>query len=218
MTRAITVLSGMVSTVRDDIDTGGDRAVTAAPVLPRSTWDELVQVWQSLDLPNKGWRAEIIEESIVMTPPPGYGHNVIADRVHRALARVIPQDWGIFQTAAVEIPLRSNLFIPDLVVIPMDALPSDDDPAPVPAGRALLAVEITSKSNANRDRNEKLWGYAHGGVPLFLLIDRFAKDEPSVTLYSGPSGGRYRFQQKVPFGEPIALPEPFDFTLETKEF
>ncbi|KAA5829517.1 Uma2 family endonuclease [Saccharopolyspora hirsuta] len=192
--------------------------MTAAPVFSPSTWDELVQVWQNVDLPNKAWRAEIIEGSIVMTPPPGYGHNVIADRVHRVLARTIPQSWGIFQTAAVEVPLRSNLFIPDLVVIPLEALPADDDPVPVPAGQALLAVEITSKSNANRDRNEKLWGYAHGGVPLYLLIDRFAKDEPSVTLYSGPAGGRYRRQRKVPFGEPIEIPEPFGFTLDTKDF
>ncbi|MGP4019449.1 Uma2 family endonuclease [Saccharopolyspora sp. 5N708] len=218
MTSEIATLSGVVSTVRDDIDTGGDRAMTAAPAFERSTWDELVQVWEHLDLPNRAWRAEIIEESIVMTPPPGHGHNLIANQVHRALSREIPDEWAIFQTSGVAIPLRSSLFIPDVVVIPLDVMPTDDDPTPIAAGQALLAVEITSKSNAERDRKTKLWNYAHAGVPLYLLIDRFAADGPSVLLYSEPLDGRYRRLHRVPFGDPIELPEPFDFTLETKEF
>ncbi|MCI2422591.1 Uma2 family endonuclease [Saccharopolyspora sp. K220] len=218
MTRQIAKLSGVVSTVRDDIDTGGDRAMTAALAFERSTWDELVQIWQHLDLPNKAWRAEIIEESIVMTPPPGHGHNWIANRVHRVLAREVPDEWGIFQTSGVAIPLRSSLFIPDVVVIPLDAMPTDDDPTPIPAGCALLAVEITSKSNAERDRKTKLWSYAHAGVPLYLLIDRFAGDGPSVLLYSEPLDGHYRRLHRVPFGDPIELPEPFGLTLDTKEF
>lgn len=43
----------------------------------------------------EGWRAEIVEEGIRMTPPPGNGRNVIAGRVHRALLGVISQDWDV---------------------------------------------------------------------------------------------------------------------------
>ncbi len=203
--------------MREETDTGGDRAVSAAPVLPASTWDELVQAWRELDVP-EGWRAEIIEERIVMTPPPGHGHNMIADQVHRALVHVVPKNRAIFQTAGVAIPLRSSLFIPDLVVVPRDVVPGDDDPAPIAAGDALLAVEITSKSNADTDRKTKLWSYAHASVPLYLLIDRFAEGAPAIELNSTPENGVYQESHRVPFGKPITLPEPFDFTLDTAEF
>ncbi|MEU5851953.1 Uma2 family endonuclease [Saccharopolyspora shandongensis] len=216
MTRAIATLSGAVSTVCDDIDTGGDRTMTAAPAYMASVEDELFEVWESLDLPNKGWRAEIIEGRIVMTPPPGNEHNLIASRVHRALARAIAEDWQIFQTAAVDTGFGNNLYVPDLVVIPQDQVIAHG--AYLDASNALLVVEITSASNADVDRTTKLRGYAHAGIPLYLLIDRFAKDQPAVTLHSRPSNDRYWDQRRVPFGEPISIPEPFDLTLETKDF
>lgn len=191
--------------------------MSTAPVLPRSTWEQLVDVWRDLDIP-EGWRAEIIEEGIVMTPPPGYPHNLIANRVHRALVRAVPEDWAIFQTAAVAVPLRSSLFIPDLVVIPEERIPDEDAAEHVPAECALLAVEITSKSNADRDRKSKLWGYAHAKVPLYLLIDRFSPGGPSVELFSMPANGTYQESHRVPFGEKITLPEPFEIVLDTDEF
>ncbi|MBA8826677.1 Uma2 family endonuclease [Saccharopolyspora lacisalsi] len=132
-----------------------------------------------------------------------------------------PDDWEIFQTAGVSVPTRSGLFIPDLVVIPrerIDRLPPEDEPAPIPMEYALLAVEITSKGNPGTDRKTKLRGYAHAEVPLYLLIDRFAEGEPTVMLYSEPAEGRYRHLLSVPFGEKIALPEPFDLILDTAEF
>lgn len=191
--------------------------MSTAPVLPRSTWDQLVEAWRELDVP-EGWRAEIIEERIVMTPPPGRPHNRIASRLTKALARIIPDDWDIYQTEGVSVPLRSSLFIPDLMVIPQDRMPADDDPEPTPAERALLVVEITSKGNADTDRKTKLWSYAHAGVPLYLLIDRFADGGPAVELYIDPDGGAYQESHRVPFGKPIPLPEPFGFELTTAEF
>lgn len=191
--------------------------MTAAPALPELAWEELVQYWQSLDRPNKAWRAEIIEESVVMTPPPGMGHKIIASRLNRALVQRVPEEWEIFQTAGVSVPVRRGLFMPDLVVVPGGSLPGEDA-MPIPAEKTLLIVEITSKSNADNDRTKKLWAYAHGGVPLYLLIDRFASDGPTVFLYSGPGDGRYRYQEGVPFSEPVDLPEPFNLTLNTKEF
>lgn len=91
-------------------------------------------------------------------------------------------------------------------------------PTTIPAEHVLLTVEITSRSNADTDRKTKLWGYAHAGVPLYLLIDRSAEGEPTVVLRSEPAEGRYRHQISAPFGEKIALPEPFDLTLDSAEF
>ncbi|MFC7744083.1 Uma2 family endonuclease [Nocardiopsis composta] len=88
------------------------------------------------------------------------------------------------------------------------------------AADALLVVEVASPGNADRDRKTKLWGYAHGPVPLYLLIDRWdpVQGEPAATLYSKPVNGRYTNVQRVPFGEAVKLPEPFGFDLDTAEF
>ncbi|WP_235883670.1 Uma2 family endonuclease [Saccharopolyspora elongata] len=218
MTRAITTLSGVVSTVRDDIDTGGDRAMTAAPALESSTWNELVEAWRNVQLPGKGWRAEIIEGVIVMTPPPGKPHNKVNSRVIKALARVILDEWELATALGVVIPATGETYEPDLAVVPREVLDADPPGDPVVADQLLLAVEITSWSNAKTDRETKLRGYALGGVPLYLLIDRFRAGGPSVLLYSNPESGSYRELSCVPFGKPIELPDPFNFTLETKEF
>ena len=189
----------------------------AAPLRTRSAWEELLYQWRELDVP-EGWRAEIIEERIVMTPPLGNAHNHIADMVHRDLVPVIPRSWAIYQTAGVSVPLRNSLFIPDLVVVPREHVPADEDPAPIPAEKALLAVEITSRSNAVADRKTKLWAYAHAEVPLYLLIDRFAAGGPMVELFASPEDGVYQESHRVPFGKEIALPEPVELTLDTAEF
>lgn len=191
--------------------------MSTAPVLPRSTWEQMVDAWRELDVP-EGWRAEIMEEQIVMTPPPGTAHNLIADLLNKALVRAIPDDWGLYQTLGVSVSLRNALFIPDFVVIPRELLSRGDDSMPIPAESALLVVEITFKGNADRDRKNKLWGYAHAEVPLYLLIDRFAEGGPSVELFSGPANGVYQESHRVPFGEKITLPAPFEMVLNTGEF
>jgi hypothetical protein len=40
----------------------------------------------------------------------------------------------------------------------------------------------------------------------------------TVTLFSGPSRDAYVNTATVPFGDPLDLPEPFSFTLETAAF
>lgn len=191
--------------------------MTAALAWSYTTWDDLVHYWQQVDLPNEAWRAEIIEESIVMTPPPDKVHDLISSRVTRTLAQHIPDEWEIFHTQGVSIPHRSCLFIPDVLVIPQDRV-CTDDPMPTQAGQALLVAEITSKSNADRDRKTKLWSYAHAGVPLYLLIDRLAEEGPSVFLHSGPQDGSYLKRERIPFGQPAELPDPFNLPLPTDQF
>lgn len=197
--------------------------MSAAPVEPSRAsyegWDYLVRTWQELDVP-EGWRAEIEEGQIVLVPPPAPKHNVIAEDVQRALYRCLPDGQGIYQTLGVNIAPLEKLYIPDLVVIERallaDTYPGDN--ASPDAADALLVVEVTSESNARDDRTKKLWGYAHAPVPLYLLIDRWHEGGPTTTLFSEPSGGVYQSCVQVPFGKPIALPEPFGAELETHSF
>lgn len=82
----------------------------------------------------------------------------------------------------------------------------------------LLGVEITSKSTARHDRSTKKWAYAHGGIPLYLLIDAFDEEGPAVSLFSGPVDGVYGKTIRVPFGKPIKIGSPFDVELDTSKF
>lgn len=188
--------------------------MTAAAVHPWWEWDGLLQTWRELDVP-EGWRAEITEVGITMTPPPSPPHNRIAGIVDRALSRALPEHLGVYQTLGVAVPAVGKLYIPDVCVVPVEELTADSE---VTGDRLLLAVEITSKRNARHDRKTKTWHYAHGPVPLYLLIDRYDEDGPAVTLFSAPRDGHYQRQTRVPFGEPIALPEPIGLTLHTADF
>ncbi|TVT59053.1 Uma2 family endonuclease [Amycolatopsis rhizosphaerae] len=187
------------------------------PVEFGSDWDALLRAWWELDVP-EGWRAEILEGGVTVSPPPGNGHNLIADLAHRGLVRAVPVDWSVLQTLGVSIPGVKRLYEPDLVVVPRAELVARPDQVPVPAVLAKLAVEIVSRGNARTDRVEKLWAYAQAPVPLYLLIDRFDDEGPTVTLFSEPVDGHYRTVERVPFGDSITLPSPIDLVLDTKEF
>lgn len=56
------------------------------------------------------------------------------------------------------------------------------------------------------------------GIPVYLLIDR---DDGSVVVFNQPENGRYRHEEKLPFGATVKLPDPVNLTLDTeslKEF
>ena len=189
--------------------------MSTAAVESQCSWDALLQAWRGLDVPD-GWRAEIIEESLTVSPPPSEVHNVVGHFVHRALARSLPDDLGIFQTLGVRVVPLGELYIPDLAVVPLDLLPSPEPP--LSAEHAVLVVEITSRGNAERDRKTKLWGYAHAPVPHYLLIDPWDRQGPAVTLHSDPRRGAYQRVERVPYGAKILLPSPVDMVLDTAQF
>ncbi|MEU4208611.1 Uma2 family endonuclease [Streptomyces sp. NPDC026206] len=185
-------------------------------------WDELVRIWEETDAP-EGCKVEIIEGIITVSPAPANRHNSIAWKLQRQLAPAIPQDRGIYQTLAVAVPSRSGLYIPDLVVAPeavVDEAPTEAHESEnfVQAAAAELIVEITSKSTARHDRISKPAGYAHAGVPLYLLADRWAPGGPTVTLYGEPKNDVYRMLQAGKFGDEIHLPAPFDLLIDTGVF
>lgn len=178
-------------------------------------WNYLLETWRELEVP-EGWRPELTVEGIQMTPPPGGPHNLIADLVHKALVARCPDGCGVFQTQGLGIQQIGGIYVPDLCVAPRAAIPHNADP--VPAEHVLLAVEITSKSNAEHERKNKRWAYAHGPIPQYLLIDRFDEDGPAVTLFSDPLEGVYSTSHRVPFGKPIRIGERFDIELDTSQF
>ncbi|MET8244888.1 Uma2 family endonuclease [Streptomyces sp. NPDC005202] len=182
---------------------------------PEQSWDDLVRFWEEMEWP-EGSKVEIIEGIITVSPAPAYRHNVIAARIQRRLYSVIPENWEIFQTLAIAVPSRLGMLIPDIVVAPVRE--GADTDTHIPAALAELVVEVTSKANARHDRISKPAAYATAGIPLYLLVDRWAPEGPTATLYGEPKGDVYRPLSAVKFGEVIKLPAPFDLVIDTSEF
>ncbi|MBC2864253.1 Uma2 family endonuclease [Streptomyces mexicanus] len=182
---------------------------------PEQSRHELVRFWEEMEWP-EGSKVEIIEGIITVSPAPAARHNVIAARIQRRLYSVIPEDWEIFQTLAIAVPSRLGMLIPDLVVAPLSECAEAD--THIPAALAELVVEVTSKSHARHDRISKPAAYAAAGIPLYLLVDRWAPDGPTVTLYGEPRGDVYRPLTTAKFGEPVKLPAPFGRVLDSGDF
>jgi Uma2 family endonuclease len=186
---------------------------------PRDPAEVLLEGFHALDTP-EGFRAELIEGEIIVTPPPVGTHERNISRVVRQVMRCSAADMDFSGNKGLLVPrgglCPKNHLVPDGVFVPADAF--DDEPSWMPVDNVALVLEVTS-SAPDRDRRAKRYCYARAGVPLYLLIDR---SEYTTTLFSGPIGSGdlidYHQDVRVPFGKSIDLPEPFSFSLDTGEF
>lgn len=168
---------------------------------------DLVETFLGLDVPS-GYRAELVEGEIIVTPPPTGHHETVYASLVRQLLRA-----GDFDVSGNKgLSFGSNHFIPDLTVGPIGFM--RDQYSWAKPDTVLLVAEITS-SHPERDREEKRCGYARWQIPLYVLVDR---DRRSATLHTKPDAGDYQVRRCVLFGEPLPLPEPFSFELDTAQF
>ncbi|MFE2556120.1 Uma2 family endonuclease [Streptomyces sp. NPDC059352] len=191
--------------------------MTAMPHESLTQADILLEGFLALDTP-EGFRAELIEGEIVVTPLPDGDHEKYISRVLRQVIRrsVVDMDVsgnkGLKSPSAVERP--RNHVIPDLTFAPVDADLFAGADSWMPCPGVALVLEVTS-SRPNADREAKRRCYARGGIPRCLLVDR---DTSTVTLFTDPESGDYRELHAVPFGKTLPLPAPFGFDLETADF
>lgn len=185
--------------------------VTAEPL---DDWSLLLDAWRQLDVP-EGWKAEITERGILMSPFPSGLHNDIDKIVNRLLTRELSDEWGVYHMQGIQVSEPKRLYMPDVIVVAETKRRIDG--YLFAAEDVALAVEITSPSNAGYDRAEKRDAYAAGGVGMYLLVDRCSTPK-SCTLYSDPKDGVYVRGVTAPFGDPVRLPAPLDLTIDTGKF
>ncbi|MEW1909581.1 Uma2 family endonuclease [Kitasatospora sp. NPDC085895] len=184
--------------------------MVAMPAVERPLSSEDEQVLESfleLDTP-AGFRAELIEGEIVVTPPPSGSHESAFALLNRQFIR----------NSTIELDLAGNkgLIVPDGRYIPDGTISHvghfEDTDSWASPEEVLLVFEITS-SNPAKDREAKRRGYAAAGIPCYLLIDR---SDGSATLFTDPADRDYTAHVRVPFGKPLDLPAPFSFALDTE--
>ncbi|MGG2462064.1 Uma2 family endonuclease [Streptomyces sp. RGM 3693] len=179
--------------------------------------DTLLEGFLALDTPT-GFRAELIEGEIVVSPPTDGDHedylSIIGSQVTRRSATdmLISGYKGLVLSHAEGQP--PDHVIPDATIAPYALrLFRGADPW-MPSDGVSMVVEVTS-SRPRNDRVAKRHAYARAAIPLYLLVDR---GKSVVTLFSEPKGDDYLTTRTAPFGDRLPLPAPFSFDLDTGEF
>ncbi|CAM5587543.1 hypothetical protein GCM10010329_47600 [Streptomyces spiroverticillatus] len=174
-----------------------------------SELDEVLwEAWKAMDLP-EGYRAEIIEGSIEVSPTGRRRHLVLVNRLRRALeAHLAGSSEAPYQDGNVIHQRKS--WIPDLFVAPLDLeeLP-DEDGLGVAAHGVSMVIEVVSpgRQNTQRDRIRKRREYARAGIPVYVLVDDFDGDGAVVLLTSPrPGEAAYTDEHRVPYGKDAVIP------------
>ncbi|MET8751095.1 Uma2 family endonuclease [Streptomyces sp. NPDC004667] len=172
--------------------------------------DEVLwQAWKAMDLP-EGYRAEIIEGAIEVSPTGRRRHGVLTNRL-RWLLEAHLGDTGLRVFQDVNVIRGRKVCVPDLFVGPedLDEIP-DEEGLGVDATRVPLVAEVVSPGTDahRRDHIRKQRWYAQAGIPVYLVIDDF-DEQGTVTVFSGPDPERatYATKTSVAYGTPVTVPD-----------
>ncbi|WP_409472448.1 Uma2 family endonuclease [Streptomyces sp. HC307] len=191
--------------------------MTAMAHEPLTQEEVLLEGFLALDTP-EGFRAELIEGEIVVTPPPDGEHEHYISRIVRQVIRRSKVDMDFSGNKGLKLKsgeaCPKDHAIPDVTLAPLELGLFRTADSWMPCEGVAMVIEVTS-TKPQTDREAKRRCYARGGVPLYLLVDREAA---MVMLFSDPDRDDYRRLLKRAFGDPLSLPDPFAFSLDTSDF
>lgn len=162
--------------------------------------------WTEADLdtlPKDGHRYEVLEGSLLMTPPPNGGHQNSGMKLGVALVTAAPDGWHVLYESGVRLP--NGNFVPDLIALPpgVEFRKNWHDAADV-----ALVVEIASPSTDWVDRGVKTEQYAKAGIPSYWRLDR----DGSIIVHE-LSGREYDVAAVIRSGESAEITQPYPVTL-----
>jgi Uma2 family endonuclease len=186
---------------------------------PDAPVESLLKDFLALDAQTpEGYRAELLDGAITVTPPPDGNHeDNIAEIMEQILAKShVPMRCSGYKGLIVSShgTADEGRVIPDLTCAPRELKLFRNAPPWMEVAGVAMVVEVTS-SQPNRDREAKRHAYASARIPLYLLADR---QKHTVTLFTQPTRDDYVGRFVVPLGDKLDLPEPFSFALDTSGF
>ncbi|MCX4907528.1 Uma2 family endonuclease [Streptomyces sp. NBC_00878] len=172
--------------------------------------DEVVwQAWEAMELP-EGYRAEIIEGAIEVSPTGRFSHGQIINLLRDDLV-VFLKDGDFAARSDFNVIHKGSAWIPDLFIVPRDTERYiTADGVGISAAAVRLVVEVVSpgKRNQDRDRVKKRREYARAAIPVYVLIDDY-DDEGTVTVLTEPRPEKADWVgvHRVPYGTEVTIPE-----------
>lgn len=165
------------------------------------TFDDLEQ------LPDNGWRYEVVDGALLMTPPPTDFHQALERRLFRQLDRQAPLEWEpVFEVA---FRVRTDGRVPDLAVVRAGLPVRPREVAYSPADFGLL-IEVVSPTSTGMDRVLKPAEYAAAGIPFYWRVE----SEPAVEVVAYELvDGAYREGARLTEGSG-PLPGPFPVVVD----
>lgn len=176
---------------------------------PTGAFEDLLRIVEELDTPD-GYKAELIRGKIVVSP----WSKLRYLRPMRRQVEAHAPEGHVAETSPFlfVFPPAERGFGPDLFVADESAFDAQGRHAD---GAALsLVAELTSDSTKDADWLDKLDTYGRV-VPVYLVLDMQVEE---ITAFWDPSAKGYRSRTTVPFGEPLHVPAPFAFELDTSGF
>jgi Uma2 family endonuclease len=140
--------------------------------------------------------AEWVDGEVIMASPASLGHQRIVGFLGGVLAQYVAfRDLGVVILPPFQMKMRQGRE-PDVLFLAKEHL--DRLQATYLDGPADLVVEVTSPESAGRDRGDKFYEYASGGVLEYWLIDPIRRwcefyylDEGHYDLLFQDGQGRY---------------------------
>lgn len=155
-------------------------------------------------IPDNGYRHELLDGVLLMTPAPRLRHQSVVGSLLVALRGATPRDLQVF-TAPFDVHLGIHTALqPDLVVARRSDLQEDGI-----HGAPVLAIEVLSPSTRAYDLGPKMEILAAAGCPSYWTID---PKEPELTVWS-LRDGRYAETARVAAQETWTASEPFAVTI-----
>ncbi len=158
-------------------------------------------------LPADGYRHELLDGVLVMSPPPSIRHQDVTGAVYRLLHRHAPKDCKVlFAPVDVRLGIRTSLE-PDVVVARRADLG-----ATRLEGAPLLAVEVASPSTRILDLGRKKDLLAEAGCPSYWTVEPDTPTGPELTAWRLVDGA-YAVEARVSGAESWTAERPFEVTI-----
>lgn len=150
-------------------------------------------------------RYELVQGELRLMTPPAWLHFLIADYLVTAFKQQIAQNqhpWMVLQGAGQQTTDDSSR-LPDILIVPFDAISECLDQTAVLTVAAILVVEIVSDSTALQDYREKVKEYQDKGIREYWVVDADpfgaakyigSPKRPTVSVYS-LSNGTYQVKR-----------------------
>jgi Uma2 family endonuclease len=148
-----------------------------------------------LKLPDDGYRYEVIDGVLYMSPPPLIRHQRTSSRIYISLSdflRLNPLGEAFYAPVGVRLPNQPVPLQPDIIFVRAERLTVIQEN--YIEGVPDLIIEILSPSNWLYDRREKMQVYQEAGVPEYWIVDPRGETieiyvlEQSVYRMAGQSG------------------------------